>query len=134
MVKLTASEIASLDPDFMEQASKSMGVENTTLMNQMVMYATAESGATFVDNKENPTFMLFLMLGTYKANGERICVILGVHGEHPNSKVAALSIIQFAKENTCKNVGCGTFSGDTDDKLWQHFNTDEVQTVKIHKL
>ena len=134
MVKLSPTQIAALDPDFIELVAKAIEVEPTTLSTQMVMYATSGSGVVFVDQAEKPSFLVFAMCGSYKADGGRVCVILGVYGSHPNIKNAALAIKQFAKENQCEKVGCGTFSGDSDDKLWEHFNTDETQTVKFHKL
>ena len=134
MVKLNTTEIASIDGEFFDKMCLDIGSDAAKTNAQMVLRETTGTGAVFVDDKEKPKFCMFLLVGTYGVEAERVCVILNVYGAAKNLSPAALAAKQYARDNFCGKIGGGTFSGDLQDELWQHFDTDETQTIHFQKL
>tara|TARA_R110000824_G_scaffold8441_2_gene38362 strand:+ start:4969 stop:5367 length:399 start_codon:yes stop_codon:yes gene_type:complete len=111
MVKLDTNETAALSGALIEKIAKHNSVSTEDLLAQMVLRTVSETGAVYVDDRESPKSMMFVLLGHYGVLAEKTCVIMAAEADTGDYHAIWLAAKQFYKMNDCKFTLLGGYLG-----------------------
>lgn len=132
MHKLDTNEAAALSGDIIDKIAAQHDITQEALVAQMVIRTVSSAGAVYVDDKESPTKLVYLLLGTYGILGDSACVVMAAEGS--DTKILYAAAKQFAKEHTCKHIVLGDFTGENSLSMKEHMGDPtrvEIYTQKV---
>ena len=134
MNRLDTNEVAALQSPMLAAIAAQHNTDDKQLLAQMVLRTVSTTGAVYVDDKANPTSLVYLILGTFGMLAEASCIVAAsesASGEYSSHFMAAK---QFAKERLCKSIVVGDFSGNGQEALKAKLKSPRNVNIQVQTL
>ena len=134
MNRLDTNEVAALQSPILATIAAQHNTDDNQLLTQMVLRTSSSTGAVYVDDKTNPTSLVYLLLGTYGMLAEASCVVAASENASGEYSTHFMAAKQFAKEKMCKSLIVGDFSGSGKEALIEKLGSPTNVNIQVQTL
>ena len=134
MNRLDTNEVAALQSPMIATIAAQHNTDDKQLLAQMVLRTVSTTGAVYVDDKENPTSLVYLILGTFGMLAEASCIVAASESASGKYSTHFMAAKQFAKERMCKSIIVGDFSGSGQEALKEKLASPKNVNIQVQTL